>query len=143
MNIELAMAALEDAKAHPENFDMDSFFSFLPKGGIVKTGAAIPPLCGTTACYAGFASLRYAPIGAKVVSMEYGIARVVIPGAEPVDVEDYATKALEISDSQAGVLFYLEDIGQVETAVRHLVNHPDASGADLWDLFLDEDEASE
>src|SRR5579859_7356628 len=96
------MAALEDAKAHPENFDMDVWFS--DGGGFTKDREDFSPPCGTTACYAGFVALRVAPVGSMVRA-----CAIIAPGADGIDVEAYATEALDISPAQAATLFYLRD----------------------------------
>ena len=136
MNVELAFAALEDVKAHPENFDMDTWFS-CGSDFTKTTGNTVPP-CGTTACYAGFVALRAAPVGSKVMSRA-----IVVPGTDGVDVETYATEALGISPAQASAFFYLEGIEQVEGAVHYLADNPDASRGALWDMFGSEDESED
>lgn len=132
MNVELAMAALEDAKAHPENFDMDVWFS--DGGGFTKDREDFSPPCGTTACYAGFVALRVAPVGSMVRA-----CAIIAPGADGIDVEAYATEALDISPAQAATLFYLDGIEQVEGAVRYLADNPDVPSATLWDMFGSDD----
>jgi hypothetical protein len=95
----------------------------------------VPP-CGTTGCYAGFVSLRAAPVGTRVRSA-YGLnhSRIVLPGQDPSDAmhtEEYATRALGITTEQAGALFFMETIEDVERAVRYLADSPDASCDTLW-----------
>lgn len=128
MNVELAQAALGDAKAHPENFDMDSFFSTTQT--IVKDGEGFqPPPCGTTACYAGFVSLRVAPKGSRIAG---GV--IVTPDGREVHAGQYAAKALDITEDQANILFYVEHIGQVEAIVNHLAAHPNTGGDGLFEV---------
>jgi hypothetical protein len=90
VNTELAMAALADAKANPDRFNMNTFFSMWPRKAIVKDSENFLPPCGTTACFAGFAALRVAPLGAKVVD------GFIIHEGQGLNrhVEPYATKAL-------------------------------------------------
>lgn len=133
MNVELAQAALEAAKGSPKNFRMETFFSGLPEEGITKDAPGLPPLCGTTACFAGFASLLHAPQGTWIAP-GYSGTQVHVPGQEPVHVEDYAIKALEINPDQAGALFFLANIREVETAVNYLADNPDVGGGTLWDI---------
>jgi hypothetical protein len=139
MNVELAMAALEDAKAHPENFDMASYFGSRGGGAadFVKEAAdmTVPP-CGTTGCFAGFVALRVAPVGARIAQ-----GRIIHPdgplGPLPgVTASDYARRALEITSSQAITLFNFLNIEQVEAAVHYLADSPDTDGDDLWDMFM-------
>lgn len=143
MNVELALAAIEDAKAHPDNFNMDSWHSFesVAKGSPGFT----PPPCGTTACYAGFVALRVAPVESVIRA-----AAIHLPGAEwPEGIDDYAAGHLEITTDQASSLFLLNDLGEVERAVRYLADNPDVSGNTLFEMFsedykdesLQEDEA--
>ena len=135
MNIELAMQALADAKAHPGNFDMNIWFD---GAGCVltKDREDFTPPCGTTACYAGFVSLRAAPVGSVVKG-----AFVFPPGTSPDTgigarhVENYAKEALDIDPEQAKSIFYLDTIDQVEAAVNYLAGNPDVSGDTLWEMF--------
>lgn len=128
MNVELANAALGDAKANPERFSMNSWTSGL-HGYLKKTPETVLP-CGTTACYAGFVALRVAPVGASIRD-----TYVCIPGQKSVHVEQYAANALEITSEQAGSLFYLGSIGEVEKAVNYLADNPGVEGDTLWDMF--------
>lgn len=136
MNVQLALDALEDAKAHPENFYMGSFFGGLHSLGrpLVKDRENFVPPCGTTACYAGFVSLRVAPVGSKIAD-----ACIVHPDGQGnhVHVETYATNALDITAEQAGTLFYLNDIEEVEGAVKYLADNPDTPSLTLWEMFHD------
>jgi hypothetical protein len=122
------MAALEDAKANPDHFSMSSWNTGFGRGVIKAEGQTVPP-CGTTACYAGFVALRVAPAGTKIVD-----AHVCIPDEKPVHVEIYAEDALEISPAQGGTLFFLADVEEVETALKHLADNPDVSGDYLWEV---------
>ena len=134
MNVELALAALEDAKANPDQFDMNCWFSSSVVTEFEKDGPNFLPPCGTTACYAGFAALRAAPIGTRVVS-----GYLVQAGDSPaVHVEHYAAKALDITEAQANILFYLGGIEQVEAAVKYLADNPDASVSTLAGLNRDD-----
>lgn len=135
MNVELAMQALADAKAHPENLNLETFFD-LPADGITKDTENFPPPCGTTACYAGFVSLRAAPIGTRIIPTDYG-SRVRVPGENPVHVEIHAAAALEITGEQADVLFYRDTLTEIEAVLRYLADNPDASYDSLSDLVLD------
>lgn len=129
MNVELAQAALRDAKAHPDRFDMDLFWG-APDDFVKDSADMTVPPCGTTGCFAGFASLRVAPVGTRIAMGTLDrTSRIILPGQHELDADDtetYAIKALDITREQAGVLFFLEDIGQVERAVRYLADNPDA-----------------
>ena len=136
MNVELAQAALRDARANPDRFDMAVFWGAWED--IIKDSAdmTVPP-CGTTGCFAGFAALRFAPVGTRIAmgTMDRG-SRVVLPGQserEAADTEQYAARALGITRYQAGVLFFLADIGEVERAVNFLADNPAASVESLSD----------
>jgi hypothetical protein len=126
VNVELALASLEDAKANPGNFDMDSFFSSTRAITKEADGFQAPP-CGTTACYAGFVSLRVAPKGSRIIG-----GYVIEPDGTRKHAETYATKALDITEDQADTLFYVGTIGQVEAIVNHLADSPDADGDALY-----------
>jgi len=127
MNVELALASLEDAKANPDRLNMLAFW-----GGdsFIKTGPdhTVPP-CGTTGCYGGFAALRAAPAGTRIVTTSQYGSRIVLDGQsvrEAESTEGYAIKALDITGEQGAIVFYLENIEQVEQAVRYLADSPDA-----------------
>lgn len=125
MNVELAMASLADAKASPENFDMGAFFS--TSRTIKKEADGFqPPPCGTTACYAGFVSLRAAPKGSRIVGNF-----VVEPDGTRTHAEFYAQEALGLDEDQTDCLFYLKNVEQVEKAVTYLASHPDADWDDI------------
>jgi hypothetical protein len=127
VNGELAMASLADAKASPASFDMNSFFS--SSRTITKEADGFqPPPCGTTACYAGFVSLRVAPKGSKIVN-----GRVIEPDDTRTRAGYYAQKALGLTEDQADVLFYLSNVEQVEKAVTHLAVNPDADFDGIWE----------
>ncbi|MGH7238903.1 MAG: hypothetical protein ACREHG_02435, partial [Candidatus Saccharimonadales bacterium] len=49
-------------------------------------------------------------------------------------IEEYAAKALDISPDQAATLFYLDNISQVEVAVKYLADNPAVKGEDLWNI---------
>jgi hypothetical protein len=135
MNVGLAMAALEDAKAHPDRFDMASYFG--SRHGEVADftkdapDMTVPP-CGTTGCFAGFVALRVAPVGARISQ-----GRIFYPDspAEGIPASKYARTALDIDASQAVTLFNFADFEQVEAAVHYLADSPDTDGDDLWDMF--------
>jgi hypothetical protein len=135
MNVELAMQALADAKAHPDRFDMASYFGSRhgEVADFVKDAEdmTVPP-CGTTGCFAGFVCLRVAPVGARIVQ-----GRIFHPDGpvEGVFASNYARKALDIDAAQGAALFNLADFGQVEAAVHYLADSPDTDGYDLWDMF--------
>jgi hypothetical protein len=121
VNIELAAKALELAKANPERFDMHTFSQgWGGRGPLVKDGPDFMPPCGTTACYAGWVSYVAAPAGSEIQG-----AYVEGPDGLFQHVEDYAIKALGITEDQANVLFYLKDIEEVEAAVGYLADNPD------------------
>jgi hypothetical protein len=118
------MDALADAKAHPDNFDMNQWWSG-PKFTKDREGA-VPP-CGTIACYAGFAALRAAPLGTMIkTGFVYGP-----DGTRLGDVEIYAREALDITSDQSASLFYLSDIEEVEQALNYLADNPDATEESL------------
>lgn len=131
MNVDLARAAIADARAHIARFNMFTWYGLDDvsdeSAEFVKAeGQTVPP-CGTTACFGGFAALRVAPAGSIV--RNYGI---VLPGESPDDsghdVMLYARKALELTPAQARVVFFLSDIDEVEKAVNHIARYP-AAGA--------------
>jgi hypothetical protein len=130
MNVQLALEALEDAKAHPGNFDMNLYFS---RGwnGFVKDSDSTEPPCGSTACYAGFVALRAAPVGSKIAD-----GYIVHPDGKTAFADHYAADALDITWSQGNAVFNLNDIGEVEDAVRYLADNPDISGSQLWEMFF-------
>jgi len=127
VNAELATLALEIAKANPELFNMYTFSQgWGGQEALVKDGPVFMPPCGTTACYAGWVSYVAAPAGSEI----HG-AFVQEPDGLYRHVEDYAIKALGITEDQANVLFYLKDIEEVEVAVGYLADNPDADQAGL------------
>lgn len=128
MNTELAMEALASAKANPDRFDMGTWFGG-PRGG--SRGAEVTedhmPPCGTTACLAGWVAFHQGPVGSRIAG-----TIVTVPDAErSVDIEIYARDALDITQDQANVLFYLNNVGEVEAALHYLANHPEAESVDL------------
>lgn len=136
MNTELAEKALESARANPGKFNMSTWFTG-PRGGSNSqaevTEDRVPP-CGTTACFAGWVAFHHAPLGSKIKD-----AGIKLPGAERYDsIERYAAEALGITSDQARTLFFLDSIDQVERAVTHLADSPDASDSSLWSRFYDE-----
>lgn len=133
MNTELAQKALQSAKASPEKFNMRTWFTG-PRGGgnsrAEVTDERVPP-CGTTACYAGWVAFHHAPLGSKIEG-----SNIKPLGADRyTPIELYATEALGITRDQAGTLFYLDTIGEVEKVIDHLTDDPAADGADLWIEF--------
>jgi hypothetical protein len=134
MNVELALAAIEDAKAHPENFDMSTWFDSR-EHEIVKDGPDFAPPCGTTACYAGFAALRAAPVGSVICGGFFFPPGVPRGDGRGIFVENYAIRALGITTDQARAIFRLSNIGEVEAAVTYLADSPDTPGGTLWQMF--------
>ncbi len=136
MNVDLAQAALRDAKANPDRFDMAVFWQ-APEDFVKDSADMTVPPCGTTGCFAGFASLRAAPVGTRVVKATIDRSSLIIlPGQhadDASDTEEYATRALDITPRQAGWLFFLDSIEQVERAVNYLADNPDASVESLND----------
>lgn len=137
MNVELALAALADAKANPDRFDMDFYWNS-PQDFTKDTQDMTVPPCGTTGCFAGFAALRAAPVGTKILAAGFDyVSRIVQPGQDPeeaLSTGEYAMKALDITEDQAATLFHLDNIRQVETAIRYLVDSPGAFGETLWGI---------
>jgi hypothetical protein len=128
------MAALADAKANPDRFDMGVFWGGMSDFIKDSPDMTVPP-CGTTGCFAGFAALRAAPAGTKIAMFTAHGSKVVLPGQDTRDAlttPRYAAKALEITEDQASTLFHLDDIGEVEAAVHALAACPDMDGTDLW-----------
>jgi hypothetical protein len=129
VNVELALRAVELAKASPEQFDMSSFTcGWYDRDAVTKDSEDFTPPCGTTACYAGWTAYLAAPVGSEVQG-----SYVWEPGKSSQHVEDYAIKALGITPGQAEALFYLKGIDQVEAAVRYLADNPDADYHSLRD----------
>ena len=153
MNVELAYAALEAAKAHRDRFAMDTWHGVPPVWHDV-TGwtytycetridddTRVPP-CGTTGCYAGFITFMTAPAGTIIRGGDLYSSTEKLAANHPFDnAERFASKALDITASQAGILFYLEDIGQVERAIRYLAESPNASQGSISEAagYADED----
>jgi hypothetical protein len=143
VNVELATASLGDAKAHPEQFDMEYWVVSAAdleraeqlRGGEDFVGDPIPvaddhmPPCGTTCCYAGWVAFRAAPAGSVIQD-----SVVTFPDGTRSAVSPFAADALGITLDQSRAIFlYLGEIGEVERAVNYLAENPDA----CFDCVLD------
>jgi putative RecB family exonuclease len=127
LNVELANQALELAGKHPERFDMEDWYRG-PQHVISGPESRVAP-CGTTACYAGWVAILTVPDGTVIKDAGlYDTAGDTIG----TTVEAWACDQLDISYEQGQALFYLDDLPQVEKAVKYLADNPDASNESIW-----------
>ncbi len=132
MNVELAMGSLEDAKARPQQFNMEYWVVTAADAEhaeeddykyerIPVPDDHVPP-CGTTCCYAGFVAFRVAPAGCVIQDSIIHFA-----DGTKTEVSPFARDALEITAEQASAIFlYLSEIEEVERAVTYLAANPNA-----------------
>jgi hypothetical protein len=129
VNVELALASLEDARKHPARFDMGTWYSAGDSGHeqMTITGDEPVPPCGTVGCYAGFVTFRTAPQGTVIEGgYLYRDLEACRNGDDWGHAEEYARARLGLTRQQSAVLFYLDTLEEVEAAVKYLADNPDA-----------------
>lgn len=143
MNVELARASLAAARAYRDRFSMAAWFSNADPNGyeipsaVINDDNRVPP-CGTVGCYAGFVTFATAPKG-TVIANGGRLYRSMVQAKRDEDryeggfghAQEYARRKLRISEDQSRVLFFLNDLEEVERAVNILADNPDISRSGL------------
>jgi hypothetical protein len=102
-NLPLLRKVVEYAEAHPDQFDMDSWYIDYAGGGWQKTlreQELQRPLCNTTMCAAGTA--------AWLVGAQFGPRNgwCTTPDGREATILDFATEVLGLTTAQAARIFY-------------------------------------
>jgi hypothetical protein len=84
------------------------------------------PVCGTTACVAGWTGLLAAPRKAVLVLLDNGPLILRLPGERSCTVEAFAAHALGISGAEANTLFWCMDDAEAVRRLSWLAAHPEA-----------------
>jgi hypothetical protein len=89
------------------------------------------PICQTVGCVAGWAATLHAP---KSATLGNGV--VYLDRMRSADMAEYARDAMGLSDDTANWLFAAyRTTSQVVDALGYLADHPDTTGAGLYELF--------